>query len=344
VLNSRVAIRTPSIDALRLLNGYRVFQIVAAACELKIPDLLVAGPKDAEELASATKTDRASLYRLLRGLAVWGFVQADAGGKFASTAVSEQFRSDVPGLRNMTLMLSDDSYQAWGDLLYTLRTGKPAYIKRYGKSHFEFLGDDPEASARFNAAMMEGTTLAARGFAADYDFSGVRTVVDVGGGNGALLMTILKAHPDTNGVLFDLAQGLDGARGQLASDGLGERVTLVEGSFFESVPEGGDLYVLKSIVHDWDDEQSLAILQTCRRATAPKARLVLLERVMPEKIQDSVPLVQGVMADLHMMVVLGGRERTSLEFSDLLERAGFQMTRVVPTAAGFSAVEAAPVG
>ena len=333
----------PSIEALRLLNGYRIFQIVAAACELKLPDLLAAGPKDADELASATQTDRASLYRLLRGLAVWGIVKADADGKFASTALSEHFRSDVPGLRNMTLMLSEDGYHAWGDLLYTLRTGKPAHVKRFGRSHFEFLGDDPEASARFNAAMVEGTTLAARGLIADYDFSGVRTVVDVGGGNGALLTSVLRAYPDTNGVLFDLAQGLDGARQQLASDGLAERVALVEGSFFESVPAGGDLYLLKSIVHDWDDEHSLVILQTCRRAIGPQARLVLLERVMPDKIQDSVPFLQGVMGDLQMMVVLGGRERTSLEFSDLLERAGFQMTRVIPTAAGFSAVEAVPI-
>ena len=335
-MNGDVAFR----DAIRLANGFRGYQLVVAACRLNLPDLIADAPRDVDDLAAATATHAPSLRRALRGLAAWGFFTEDDQGRFAATPVSEMFRSDRPGLRNLTVMLSDEGYRAWGEMLHTLRTGEPVFERIYGKSHWEKLAEDPEAAAEFNAAMVEMTTRVTGEFVAAYDFQGVRTVVDVGGGSGALLAAVLKAHPDLSGVLFDLAAGLAGAPAALASAGLTTRVRLVEGSFFESVPAGGDLYMLKSIIHDWDGEHAGSILKTCRDAMGADARLVLIERVVPERADDGDDVLRTMMSDLHMMVVLGGRERTTGEYQELFAAAGLRMTRQVAMASEFYAVEA----
>jgi hypothetical protein len=334
----------PSLEAQRLMSGFRVYQVIVAACRLKLPDLLADGPKTADELAAETGTLPGPLHRMLRGLAVSGVLVEMTDGKFGPTSLSDTFRSDKPGLRNMTIMLSEEGYQAWGDLMYSLRTGESAYEHMYGKSHFERLGEDPEFAEHFNAAMVEGSGRIARTFASVYDFTGVRTVVDVGGGNGAVLMAVLQAHPGLHGIIFDLPQGLVGAQEKVEAAGVGDRVTLREGSFFEAVPTGADIYLLKSVVHDWDDERSLAILQTCARAMHPSARLVLLERKLPERIENAEDAFTTVMADLHMMVVLGGKERTTNQYRDLISRAGMRMTGEVPIEADFTAFEAVITG
>lgn len=335
---------TSSIEAQRLVNGFRVFQLVVAACKLQIPDLVATGPKTADDLATSTGTHSEALLRMLRGLASWSFFEEQADGRFAATQLSDSFRTDKPGLRNMTIMLSEEAYQAWGDLMYTLRTGKPAYEHVFGKSRFEHLAEDPEASGRFNAAMVEYSTRVGKGFVAAYDFGGARTVVDVGGGNGALLIGVLQAHPEVRGILFDLAQGLAGAQEKLEEAGVADRVALHEGSFFEGVPSGADLYLLKSIIHDWDDERSLAILQTCRRAMNAEAKLVLLERKLPERVENPDQDLPALMSDLNMMVVLGGKERTTSEYRDLLAKAGLRMTRLISTDSDFCAIEAVVAG
>ena len=330
----------PSIEAQRLVNGFRAYQMVVAASRLKIPDLVAAGPKTADELAASTGTHGPSLRRMLRALTAWSFFEELPDSRFGATPLSDNFRSDTPGVRNMAIMLSEEGYQAWGELMFTLRTGKPAYEHLYGKSHFERLAEHPDMSANFNAAMVELSTRVAHSFVEAYDFGGVRTAVDVGGGNGALLLAVLQAQPHMRGILFDLAQGLAGAQEKLVAAGVDDRVTLLEGSFFEAVPSGGDLYMLKSIVHDWDDERALAILQTCRRAMSAQARLVLLERKLPERIENPDDALLTVMGDVHMMVVLGGKERTTDEYRELLAQAGLSMTREIPTSSGFAAVEA----
>jgi hypothetical protein len=330
----------PSIEAQRLVNGFRAFQMMAAACRLQLPDLVADGPKTADELAASTGIHAPTLRRLLRGLEVWGVLAETADGRFGSTQLSDQFRSDKPGLRDLTIMLSEEGYRAWAELMYTLSTGKPAYDHVYGKSHFDRLGENPEMAAHFNAAMVEGSTRVGQLFAAAYDFTGVRTVVDVGGGNGAVLLAVLQANPGIRGVLFDLEQGLAGASEKFAAAGLAERVTFQEGSFFEAVTGGADLYLLKWIVHDWDDDRALAILKNCRRGMHPKARLALLERKLPERIENADQALAAVMGDLHMMVVLGGKERTTNEYRDLLAQAGLRMTREIPIEPGFAAVEA----
>lgn len=331
---------TPSIEAQRLLSGFRVFQMVVAACRLRLPDLVGAGPKTADELAASTETHGPSLRRMLRGLAAWNFFDEQPDGRFAATPVSDTFRSDKPGLRNMTLMQSEEAYQVWSELMYTLRTGKPAFEHVFGKNRWDQLADDPEAALRFNAAMVELSSRVAQSFVDAYDFGGARTVVDIGGGNGALLIAILRSHVEMRGILFDLAQGLAGAEQKLAAAGVADRVTLQEGSFFEAVPSGGDVYLLKSIVHDWDDERALAILQTCRRAMNGEARLVILERELAGRIEDPSEALSSVMSDLNMMVVLGGGERTPDEYGQLLDRSGLRMTRLVPTESEFAAIEA----
>ena len=330
----------PSIESQRLVSGFRAYMMMVAACRLSIPDLLASGPKTADEVAASTKTHAPSIQRLLRGLVVWGVLAEMPDGRFASTPISDDFRSDRPGLRNLTIMLSEEGYQAWGELMYTLQTGNPAYDHLYGKSHFERLAEEPEMSAHFNAAMVEISARVAQAFITSFDFRGVSTVVDVGGGNGGMLLAVLQAHPGMQGILFDLAQGLAGARETLAAAGVADRVTLREGSFFEAAPTGADLYLLKSIIHDWDDERALTILRTCRRAMTDRSRLVLLERRFPERIENADEMLTTVMGDLQMMVVLGGKERTDNEYRELMAKAGLRMTRVVPTKSEFAAFEA----
>ena len=310
-----------------MLNGYRGYQLVAASCELNLPDRVAAGPKDAAELAAATGMHASSLKRALRGLVAWGFFTEDAEGRFAATPVSDMFRSDGPGLRNTTLMLRTEGYRTWGELLYVLKTGQPAFEHIHGKSRWEKLAEDPEDSARFNAAMVELTTRVAQAFVAAYDFTGMDIVVDVAGA-------------EMDGILFDLPAGLAGAVERMNAAGLSGRVRLTEGSFFESVPSGADLYMLKSIIHDWDDAHARKILETCREAMLGEARLVLVERLVPERIGDDENVLATVMSDLHMMVALGGRERTTAEYRELFDAAGLRLTREIPMASDFHAIEA----
>jgi hypothetical protein len=332
--------RDPLIEAQRLVSGFRGYQLVVAACRLKLPDLVADEPKTVAELAAETNTHPRSLHRMLRGLAAWGFLLERNDGRYASTPVAELFREDKPGLRNNALMLAEEGYQSWAEMMYTLRTGKPAFEHIFGKSRWEKLAENPAALEQFNAAMVETSTRVARALIASYDFGEVRSVVDVGGGNGGLLAGVLLAHPEMKGVLVDLPQGLVGARERLDAAGLGDRVSIKEGSFFDEVPSGADLYLLKSIVHDWDDERAVEILKTCRTAMHSRARLALVERQLPELIDNPDVALPSVMTDLQMMLVLGGAERTSSEYRHLMAGAALEMNRVIPIGADFCVFEA----
>jgi SAM-dependent methyltransferase len=336
---TRMADDSPRHAAQRLVSGFRAFQLVVAACLLELPDLLAAGPLTSGEIAASTGTHPGSMHRMLRGLAVWKVFDEAPGERFTATPLSDQFRSDRPGFRNLAIMLSEEGYESWGDLMHTLLTGQPAFEHLFGKSRWEKLAEDPDAISTFNAAMVETSSRVASAFIKVYDLAGVRTVVDVGGGNGGLLVALLQAHPEVRGVLFDLAQGLAGAESAIAASGVGDRIVLQGGSFFDSAPPDADLYLLKSIVHDWDDERAVAILRTCRGAMRPGARLVLIERRLPERIDRPDEAFNAVMTDLQMMVVLGGRERTVSEYRGLLARAGLRMTRAIQTESEFDALE-----
>src|SRR5690348_14636342 len=330
-------------DALRLLHGFRGYQLVVAACRLGLPDRVADGPLGAAEIADQTGMSPDAMRRVLRGLAAWGFFAEDGDGRYVSTPVSDSFRSDRPGLRNMALMLSEEGYPTWGALMYSLETGNPAFEHLHGKSRWEKLAEEPENAAQFNAAMVETSTRVAREVVAAYDFGWARTVVDVGGGNGALLAGVLRANPRLRGVLFDLPAGLAGAAEDLETAGVGDRVEIVEGSFFETVPAGHDVYVLKSIVHDWDDEHAAKILAACRNAMGPSSRLLVVERLVPEHVTTDVRDLAAVMSDLHMMVLLGGRERTNPELIELFRPIGLRLARDIEMPSDFHIVEALPV-
>ncbi|HKW72898.1 MAG TPA: methyltransferase, partial [Candidatus Dormibacteraeota bacterium] len=230
-------------QAIRLMNGFRGYQLVVAACRLKLPDLVGERPQAAEELAAATGTHPPSLRRALRGLVAWGFLSQEPDGRFAPTDISELFRSDRPGIRNITVLLSDEGYRTWGSLAESLRTGEPMFERIHGKSRWQMMAEDPEDAATFNAAMVETSTRVGREFVEAFDFRGAQLVVDVAGGNGALLAAVLRAHPSMRGILFDLPAGLAGASSVMEKAAVSERVSMVEGSFFESVPAGADLYL-----------------------------------------------------------------------------------------------------
>jgi hypothetical protein len=330
------------LDAVRLMNGFRGYQLAVAACRLQLPDLVAQGHGEPEELAAMTGTHADSLRRVLRGLAAWGFFAEEPSGRFVANAVSDAFRSDRPGLRDMTMMLSSEGYRSWGEALHAIQTGEPVFQHLYGKSRWEKMAEDPDDAAMFNAAMVATSRRVGRELTAAYDFSGVEVVVDVAGGNGALLAAVLRHLPSARGILFDLPAGLAGAQKVMEEAAVADRVTTVEGSFFESIPEGGDLYMLKSIVHDWDDRRATEILSACRRAMRPSARLVIVERFLPERIDPGGESIGTVMSDLHMMVVLGGRERTTGEYGALLQAAGLKLSREVPMESDFYVVEARP--
>jgi hypothetical protein len=325
------------VALLRMMIGYWISKALNVAAELGLADLLRNDPRSSDELADACGADPAALYRLLRALASVGVFTEVEGRRFALTPLAELLRSDVPGsMRALARMYGSEQYRAWNGLLESVRTGEPAFERTFGASYFDYLAQNPESGAVFNEAMTGWTTQVADAAVAAYDFAGLDTIVDVGGGHGLLLATILRAHPKVRGVLFDLPHVVAGAQPLLEAAGVADRCTVVSGDFFVSVPEGGDAYLLAQILHDWDDERCRTILQNCSRAMLPDGRLLVVEQVLPPANEPSL----GKWIDLHMLVLLTGRERTEAEYRALLEAVGFDLTRVIPTQSGAGIVEA----
>lgn len=336
----------PSATLGPMITGFMVSQTIHVAARLGIADLLKDGAKSSDELARATATHAPSLHRMLRALAALGLLDEVEPGRFALTPLGGSLRTGVPGsLRNLALMYGGERmWQVWGNLLHSVRTGETAMRHLFGMGSFEYMARHPDLAAVFNEAMSEFTRQVAAAVLAVYDFSRFRTIVDVGGGNGTLVAMILAATPGLRGVIFDLPSGLAAAKSHLASAGIAERCQVVEGDFFKSVPDGGDAYMLKSIIHDWDDERSLVILENCRQAMPAHGTLLVLERVLPARVEAIVPHRQIVMSDLNMLVAAGGRERTDAQYRTLLASAGFTLTAIVPDRAptNFSVLEAVP--
>lgn len=310
--------RSPLLD---LVFGYMPAQMLHAAAELRVADALADGPRTSAELAEETGTHAPSLYRLLRGLTALGVVDQKERDLFALTAEGQRLRTGVPGsIRSLILLFcGPDVWRTWGDMTETLRTGEYAWKRVTGRTSFEFFESHAELAATFNEAMSEHTRAVAPGVIEAHDFARYGTVADLGGGDGTLLAAILRANPGVRGMLVDLPSGLKAAPERLAD--VADRAEIVPGDFFESVPAGADAYVLKSVIHDWDDEKAAEILRNCRAAMDPGARLLLLEQVMPEMV---TPETEGIVRnDLNMLVSTGGRERTEGEFRDLLEGTGF---------------------
>jgi hypothetical protein len=326
---------------LQIITNFWSSRAVYVFAKLGIPDLLKSGPKTVQELASATKTHAPSLYRVLRALASIGFVNPLPDGRFAQTPLSEILVTDAPGsLRWFTVSeLGQEHYPAWGNLVRSVQTGEIAFDNFFGVDIWKYFEQNPEDAAVFNNSMSGVTAATNEEILSLYDFSSFGTVVDIGGGHGGLITSILKVNPKLKGVLFDAPQVIEGARPRLAAAGVAERCQTVAGDFFKSVPAGGDAYVTKWIIHDWDDERAIIILKHIRNEVSQNGRVIIVDSVVPENNEPDF----SKFFDLNMMVMTGGKERTEKEFAQLLAAAGFKLRRVIPTKVPTSIVEAEPV-
>jgi ubiquinone/menaquinone biosynthesis C-methylase UbiE len=327
----------PSVGMLQMISGFWISRAIYVAAKLGIADQLRDGPKTVDELAAATATHAPSLYRVLRALAGVGVFTEDKKRGFALTPLADTLRTDAPGsLRAFaTVELGEEHYPAWGELLHSVRTGEIAFDRAFGMPVWKFFEQNPGNAKTFNDAMTGFTLAVNDAVLSSYDFSSISKIVDVGGGHGSLIASILKANPKMRGVLFDAPPVIEGAGHRLKDEGLAERCEATAGDFFDSVPSGGDAYIVKWIIHDWDDEQSVSILKNCHRAMAENGRLLLVEAVVPD---GSEPHFSKYM-DLNMLIMTGGRERTEDEYRTLLEASGFKLTRTVPTKSPMSIIE-----
>ncbi|HEY0761355.1 MAG TPA: methyltransferase [Pyrinomonadaceae bacterium] len=326
---------------LQIISGFWVSRAIFAIAKLGIPDLLQSGPKTIAELASATKMHAPSLFRVLRALVSVGVLNSADGGRFAQTPLSETLVTDVPGsLRWFAVSeLGQEHYPAWGNLMHSLKTGDIAFDNFFGVDVWQYFQQNPEDAAIFNNSMSNMTAATNEAITSVYDFSGFETLVDVGGGHGGLITEILKSNPKLKGVLFDAEEVIQGARPKLEAAGLADRCKTVGGDFFKSVPAGGDAYIMKWIIHDWNDEKAITILRNCRNQMSQNDKLIVVDCVVPETDEPDF----SKFIDLNMLVMTGGKERTAKEFDQLLGAAGFKLLRVIPTDLPTAIVEAQPV-
>jgi SAM-dependent methyltransferase len=336
---------SPSAAMRQIMTGFRVSRATYVAAKLGIADLLKDGPKSSDELAQRTNTHALSLYRVMRALVSVGVFGQDEQGRFTLTPVAATLRSDVPNsLRALVIMsLGEERYQAWGDLMHSVRTGEIAFNHAFGMGLWEYYAQHPEQAKLFDESMANIIAATNAAVLIAYPFSTIDTLVDVGGGNGSFIVSALRANPRMRGVLFDLPHVAEQARKRIADAGLAERCEIIGGDILASVPEGGTVYILSQIIHDWDDDRAIAILKSCHRAIKDKAKLLLVERILPARMEQSVALQWApFLIDVHMMATTGGRERTEAEYRALLDTAGFRMTKVVPTQSEMSILECVP--
>jgi len=328
----------PQTQLYHLAIGHYMSNALRLAAELRIADLLSDGPRHASELAESTGTHAPSLHRLMRTLAGLGILTEREGQRFALTALGEALKTGAPGSARSTVMAfcGPAFWRAWEGFGHSLATGETGFEKMAGLPLFDYLAQHPEEASHFSEAMVGYHGAEPPAVAAAYDFGRFGTIVDVGGATGNMLAAILSRHAAPRGVLFDRPHVVAEAPALLKAHGVADRVTIDGGSFFERVPAGGDAYVLSHILHDWNEDQCLTILGHCRRAMAPDGRLLIVETVLPP---GDTPH-QGKVQDMVMLVLPGGQERTEAEYADLFGKAGFKLSRVVPTESIVSIVEA----
>lgn len=327
----------PQAAIMQMSMGAIVTQAIGVAAKLGVADQLTDGEKHVDEIAEATGAHAPSLYRIMRTLASLHVFSETSPRTFANTPLSDVLRSDIPGsMRNSMIFMSEPwHYNVWGNMLHSARTGGTAWKATHGEEVFDWFAKNPKASEIFNKTMSEMTGSAAGAVVAAYDFSGIDTLADIAGGHGLLLSQILKANPNLKGVLFDMDHVIEGAGEMLDKEGVADRVEKVTGDFFKEVP-AADAYIMKHIIHDWDDERSIAIMQSIHRAMTGDGRLLLVEMVIPEGNEPH----PGKILDLEMLTSPGGIERTKDEYADLFDRSGFRLNRIVPTRSPFSVIEA----
>ena len=324
-----------------MIWGFTRTQLVYIAARLKIADLLKNGSSDAQTLADAVEIDTRTLYRILRGLAWCGLVIHTEDDRFSLTPMGEYLRSDLPNsFYDSALQISEIARPSWNRIYETLKSNRTGFQLEFGMEFFEYFAKNEEVGRRFDRMMSKETIDAATNITNVYDFSTFKTIVDIGGGNGTLMTAILNANPNVRGIIFDLPNVIERTIERIKVLGITNRCEAVGGSFFETVPNGGDAYMMKLILHDWPDDRCITILKNCRTQMVEGGKLLVIDRVMPERASPSTP---AVMWDLHMMMILKGIERTETEFRDLFSQAGFQLTQIIPTESGLCIVEGVPV-
>ena len=330
----------PSVALRQLANGFMISQAVYVAAKLGIADLLREGPKSSTALAEATETHSLSLYRILRVLASVGVFAEGQDGRFHLTPMAECLQTGVPGSMRAYAVMRGEAWHwgPWGEVLHAVKTGETPFRHAHGASFFEYMVRHPDAAAVFDEAMAGRQDQENSGFVSAYSVEGIQTVVDVGGGNASLMISILEANPGARGILFDLPHVVSGAKQNLDTRGLAGRCRCVAGDFFKAVRDGADAYILSNVIHDWEDAPAAVILANCRRAMKPSAKLLLIETIVPPGNDPSV----AKLIDFQMFVLTGGRERTEAEYRALLASAGFELARIIPTATTVAVIEAVP--
>ena len=328
------------VQILQILNGAHVAGAVSCLAQIGLPDLIEAGPKSAEELASQIGADPQALYRLMRATASVGVLSEGPDGKFSQTPMSTVLRSDAtPSLRAFAIMGGREWHgRGWSHLEYCVRTGKQALEQIYGAPIFEYLKQNPAEGQIFNDAMTQYSMIDSPAVADAYNFDGIRSIVDVAGGHGLLLATILKRNTNMKGTLYEMPHVLEGARNGPLKPVM-ERCTFASGDMFSSVPAGADAYIMKHIIHDWPDDRCVQILKACRKSVNPGGKLLVVDNV----IHPGNDFSPGKFLDLQMLIFPSGCERTEKQFRALLAAADWQLSRIIPTAAAESIVEAVPV-
>jgi ubiquinone/menaquinone biosynthesis C-methylase UbiE len=322
---------------LQMVSGYWISQAIYVAAKLGIADLLNEKSLTAGELAKATATHPETLYRLLRGLSSVGIFSEGTEQQFTLTPLGAALQSGKGSIRALAIHLGETpSWRAWGELLHSVQTGETAFVHANGAEVFPYYGEHPESKEPFDAAMTEYSETVSEAVTKTYDFSHCKKIVDVGGGHAGLLSAILKTYANVEGVVFDQPATIEGARRRIEQKGLEKRCEVAGGDFFQEVPTGGDAYILKAILHDWDDERALSILKNIHRAMQPGGKLLLVETVIPANGEPSF----SKLFDLHMLVMTGGRERTEAEYAELLRKAGFRLNKITTTEILVDIVEA----
>ena len=328
---------------------FALFKLIAAPwisrsiyvfVKLGVADVISDGVHDFKQIVEKVEADPEALYRLLQGLVSTGILTESQPGTFALTKLGECLKPGAPGaLRSWALLWGEEYHYAWGELLEAVRTGKTAFDRAHGANLYEYLDSNPETARTYNEAMTGLAELVYPAVISAYDFSTSKQVVDIGGGRGTLIASILAANPNLKGILFDQPAVVSKASTVIEAHGVAERCEIEKGDFFDKVPTGADTYVLSNILHNWDDEKAAAILQNCRRAIAEGGRILIVETVLSGKNEPSLARVH----DLSMLVLTRGRERTEDEFTTLLAHSGFELKRVIPVQPMTCIVEAVPV-
>jgi orsellinic acid C2-O-methyltransferase len=336
----------PSIELMRLVTGAWAARLVHTAVELGIADHLADGPRDIDFLAAQTRAHAQSLARLLRALTAIGVLHETKERLYSLTTLGVTLQSNVPGSMHAWVLLafSDDQGTAWEALSHAVRTGEHAFRHIFGTDMWTRLAERPEAARLFDEAMQSLTQGANGRLITNYPFEKFGWIVDVGGGNGSLLLPVLGRHPAMRATIFDLPHVADAARSRIAAAGLSDRCEAVGGDAFVAVPAGADAYVLKGVIHDWEDKEAIAILRTCRAAMSDGSKLILIERILPEQIDPDDALTRAkFIHDINMMVNPGGRERTEAEFRALFSQAGLRLTCVLAMPGPLAVMEVDPI-